>query len=395
MITEIIMPKIGYTMEEGNIVKWLKQEGDRVDAGEAVLEISSDKATMEIEAPVGGILKKILAGEGDDVPVLQIIGYIGDPEDSISQDSINERGSSSESTEPKVAQPLPEQNPVLINNAKTERLSPRARKFIHENDISTEKIPSITGTGVNGLIVERDIKALLKDKKVISDDEIITPTMYKLITARRLTQSIQEVPQFTIGVDVDASALIKFRERLNEKAVNMKVSITNLLIKCVAKAIRDNMNVNVSWRDEKIAVLKNINIGFAVAADNGLVVPVINEPDKMGLLEITSRMKELADKARTGKLAPEEMSGGTFTVSNLGMFTVDSFRAIINPPESAILAVGRIVKKPVAADDEQIVVKPMMWLNLTSDHRVLDGADSARLIESIKLYMELPELLIL
>jgi pyruvate dehydrogenase E2 component (dihydrolipoamide acetyltransferase) len=406
VITEITMPKIGYTMETGTIVKWFKQEGDQVSAGEVLLEISSDKANMEVESPVGGFLKKIAANEFDEVPVLQVIGYIGDLDDSVNEDGIEPEIQQQDTA---ATQTSIELKPVVNTDVKTARLSPRAKKFARENEMSAEKIPAITGTGVNGLIVERDLKALRKDLQVSEesvesvvpvdstgdpDEKLIVPSRYKLVTAKRLTQSIQEVPQFTVGVDVDTSALNKFRGRLNEKAGNVKVSITTLLVKCVAKAISENMNVNVSWRDGKIAVLKNINIGIAVAAENGLVVPVINAPDKKGVLELASELKIMTDRAKAGKLTAEEMTGGTFTISNLGMFTVDSFRAIINPPESAILAVGRIVKKPVVTAEDQIMIKPMMWLNLTSDHRVLDGADAARLIESIKLYIEFPEMLI-
>ena len=393
MLIEIIMPKIGFSIEEGKVEKWLKQEGDKVNAGEPLFEISSDKANVEVEAHSAGFLRKILVGEGDIVPVLNVIGYIGDMDESIPEDDVISQNKPIDAHPVKQVEIEPVQNVNM--HVDKPKLSPRARKFAGDNDISTDRISMIPGTGVNGLIVERDLKALLVTKSAHTEaGEMITSSKYKQITAERLTRSIQEIPQFVTGVDVDATALLKFKERFNERKEKVRVSITCLLIKCVAKAISDNMNVNVSWNNGRISVLRDINIGIAIAAGNGLVVPVINGPDKKGVLEIAAELNRLTEKAKDGKLTPDDISGGTFTISNLGMFEVDSFQAIVNPPESGILAVGRINRKPAVAADGEIVSKPMMWLNLTSDHRVLDGVDAAKLLGKIKLYVEFPEMLI-
>jgi len=393
MLTKIIIPKIGYTMEEAMVVKWLKNEGDPVKAGDAVLEIASDKANIEIEAPAGGILLKILTAEGESIPVLQAAGYIGEANDALPGEDKPVKQDLPAVTVEKI-QDTPAAN---TKDNRANRLSPRARKFAREHALDEKDIGPGSGTGYNGLIVERDVAKLLDVQKTgfaKADAEYITPSSYKQVTAKRLTQSVRDIPQFVTGAEVNAESLLRLKDRLQEAAA-ARISMTGLLVKCAACAIRDHMrSVNVSWADGKIALHPNIRIGVAVATDKGLVVAVVADPERKSLTEIALELKMLSEKAREGKLPAEEMTGSTFTISNLGMYEVDQFEAIVNPPESGILAVGRIIRKPVALKDDAVAVKPMMFLNLTSDHRVLDGADAAKFIGAIKKYIEFPELML-
>jgi pyruvate dehydrogenase E2 component (dihydrolipoamide acetyltransferase) len=401
MVKEIVMPKIGYTMEEGMIVKWIKKVGDAVKEGEPVLEITSDKANMELEAPCDGILLKIMAEEEEYVPVLQPVALIGDMDEKIDESGDAVKAPHVE-TEAKEVRSVPSMASSKDKIYGGHRLSPRARKFAYENKISENEITMEKGSGYKGMITERDLKKLvdswakptMKQAVPLADAQYVVPSNLKQVTAERLTQSIQEIPQFFVGMDVDAQNLLNLKSKI-EEVYNKKCSITTMLVKCVSHVLSDHKEkMNVSWINGKIAVHPTIRIGVAVATDKGLVVAVIDEPDKKGLLQIDSELKTLAGKAKDGRLAVEETARSTFTVSNLGMYGVDEFNAIINPPESGILAVGRTVKKAVVLDDDTVDVRPVMRLNLTVDHRVLDGADAAQLLGSIKKYIECPELML-
>lgn len=415
MITEMIMPKIGYSMEEGTIVQWLKNEGDPITEGEPVLEISSDKANMEIEAPASGYLRKIMTSVGETVPVSQIIGLIGELHDPLPGEAETQAETVTvPETSPLVSETAAktvtngtltaeatddEMTAVAAVIGERPKLSPRARKFANENGIDPKQLPPIAGTGLNGMVVERDLHRFMPGPTTVAAPgaAIMKPSRNRQIIAKKMTESAREIPQFCVGVQVDATAIGALRERLNREAERQnkpRISMTVILVKCVAKALADHMNVNVSWHDEAIVAHPELNIGVAMSTEAGLVVPVLRQPQGKGLFEIAAELSQLNQKAKSNKLTPAEMSGGTFTISNLGMFAVDSFRAIINPPESGILAVGRINRQPVATPENEIVIKPMMWLNLTVDHRVLDGSDAARLLESMKNYIEIPELLL-
>jgi pyruvate dehydrogenase E2 component (dihydrolipoamide acetyltransferase) len=401
MIKEITIPKIGYTMEEGMVVKWLKKEGDTVKAGEPVLEIASDKANIEVEAPDDGVILKLLAEEGEYVPVLHAVALMGEEGDMA--------GEAAAMVEPQSV--VPESKTIAAETVKDNtsggnRLSPRARKFARDNTMDAEEIQLHEGTGYKGMIVERDLKKMLDIRAAAAPAastpamptagavDYITPSNFKQVTAKRLTQSVQEIPQFFVGMDTEAENLLLWKSRI-EDASGGRMSITAMLVKCVSCALRDHKEkANVSWDNGRIAVHPAIRMGVAVATDRGLVVPVIGEPDKKSLAQIDGELKTLSVKAREGKLSIEEMTGSTFTISNLGMYGADEFSAIINPPESAILAVGRTVKKAVVLKDDTVAVKPIMRLNLTVDHRVLDGADAARLLGTIKKYIEFPELML-
>lgn len=412
MITELTIPKIGYTMEEATLTMWLKNEGDRVEQGETVAEIESDKATSALESPVGGWLRRRLYEEGDIVPVTQCIAWIGGLDDPLPGEAAASMPVATMPQPGSAAAPAGLVSPTPVDGGTT-RLSPRARKFAAENNIDVSKVP-LQGSGVGGIIVERDIRSLQAVKAPPAPSGSIetqpertvqkgtdgpdAPTVsavsaYRLAAAKRLTRSAQEIPQFIVGVDADATALLSLKERLSG-GTDKKVSMTALLVKCAAQAIAENRNVNASWNDGNLLIFDRISICVAIATDVGLVAPVIHDAGAKGVYAIQSEIAELAHKAKEGVLTPEDISSGTFTVSNLGMFGVDSFEAIINPPQSAILAVGSAIKKPVVLESGKIVAKPMMRLNLTSDHRVLDGADAARFLGCIRRYVEQPELLI-
>lgn len=417
MIKEVIMPKIGYTMEEGLIVKWLKQVGDPVQAGEPLVEISSDKANMEIEAPDGGFLLKILAEEGEYVPVLQALGLIGEADERL-PDEISPEGDAAQQAAaegaaedalaeaadgtaepPKVSEDGAAAAGLPSADYTANRLSPRARRIAREKGLSEERLALVTGTGYRGMVVERDLQDAMRERgggpeHAVEGAKYVVPSAIRQISAQRLTQSVREAPQYFVGAEVLAEGLLRVKSAF-EALTGEKMSVSALLVKCVARALELHKDrANVSWIEGKIMVHPEIRIGVAVASDRGLSIAVLDGAERMGLAQINQKLGELSDKAREGRLSLAEASGSTFTISNLGMYGADNFRAILNPPESGILAVGRIRKKAVVLEDDRIEARPVMQINLTADHRVLDGADAAQLLAAIKQYIEHPELMI-
>jgi len=416
------MPKMGDTMEEGKILHWLKHEGDTVKKGEALAEVETDKVNIEIEAFASGILRKILVKEGESAPIGASIAYIGAADEPLPGEA-GGNGAAAKASAPKAQSkavptapssrtqvataPAPAAQPTTSTGGRI-FISPLARRFAEEHEVDYRQI---RGTGPNGRIIKLDIEAALKQAAPaapvaapfvpeavpagIDTAEVveIPLTSMRRTIAKRLAQSMQSAPHFYVTSVIDTGKLGELRKQINEFAATdpnpIKVSFNDLIIKAVAIALLRMPQVNVSFAEDKLIQKKQVHIGVAVALERGLIVPVLHNADKRGILDIARESRRLAEAARSNKLKPEDLSGGTFTISNLGMFDVESFTAVINPPESAILAVGSITPTP-AVIDGQVVVRERMKVTLSSDHRALDGAIAARFLQEVKKLLEEP-----
>lgn len=380
MVTKILMPRLSLTMKEGTVVEWFKKEGDIVEKGEPLVEVLSEKATYDVEAPASGVLRKILAPEGTDVPVAGILGIIAAADEELPE---VEAVAASSEIEAEEAMAVSEKEPA---EKVEERVvaSPAAKRLAREHGID---LTQVRGTGPEGRIVEEDVRSLIGGvKALLRVREVIPLTGIKKTAAERVALSARTAPQSTITMEVDMSNAMKLHERVH-------VSYTDMLVKAVAKALAEHPIINSTLEDEKIKIFADINIGVAVATEKGLIVPAIYNADRKTLEEIAPLLKDLVEKAKQGRLTKEELTGGTFTITNLGMYGVDVFTPIINPPETAILGVGRVVEKPVVVDG-QMVVRPVMQLSLTFDHRVVDGAPAAEFLQKVKQVMENPNMLV-
>jgi pyruvate dehydrogenase E2 component (dihydrolipoamide acetyltransferase) len=437
-VQEVILPKLGLTMEEGTIVRWLKAEGDAVEQGEVLFEVQTDKVVMEVECPASGILGKILVREDETVPIAQVVAYIVAPGEEVPE-YIPEAA-------PGQAAPPGEAPQRARLEAGTLMATPAARRLARDRGID---LAQVTGTGKDGMIVKQDVLVSEKrapetgiaaeesrqplkaspaarrvardrgisleavpgsgpDGRVVEQDvldfaaegggpaheggQLVLPNPVHRLMAERMTESFSAAPHFYLGVEVNAAALVELRGRLipiYERKGDVRVTFTDLLIMLVASTLRAHPYANATWKDGKIRLFQEINLGLATAVDEGLVVPVIRGADKLSLVETAAIRSELAAKAAEGRLSLDEVTGGTFTLTNLGMLGVDIFQAIINPPQSAILATGRIAERPVVEDGE-VVARPTIHLTLSVDHRVVDGATGARFLQDLRHVIEAP-----
>ncbi len=407
MAIKIQMPKLSDTMDTGRIIKWLKKEGEQVAPGDVLAEVETDKANMDMEAYDEGTLVKIVAKEGERVPIGGLIGVLGDAGEDVSaivneaqaapsgeavEEPVGESEMSQEQATPAAAPQQREVPPAPQPSKDNGRLkaSPLAKRLARDRGIDLE---SVRGTGTAGRIVKRDVETFVPaaGRRAVSSGEYKDEplSMMRESIAKRLSQSNVEAPHFFLTVEVNMENAIAFRESLNGFDDETKISFNDIIVKACAVALQKHPEVNATFMKDKIRMFGDVHIGVAVAIDEGLITPVVSNVDKKGLREISVESKDLAARARARKLKPEEYSGSTFTVSNLGMFGVDEFTAIINPPEAAILAVGSIVEKPVAVDG-QIGIGKRMKMTLSSDHRVVDGALSARFMQTLKKILESP-----
>lgn len=396
------MPKLGMDMSEGTIVKWLKQEGELVEKGEPLAEIETDKSTVEVESPSSGILLKHYYAEGICLPCgtpLAAVGAAGEEAPALPDGKSGGEGEApAVPVQPALARPV-----QFAGQQETRRIpaSPRARRLAEQESVP---MAALSGTGPRGRIIEQDVRTYLERQRTASTagqrrthmENIAPLSGIRKITARRMHQSVSEMAQATHRVDVDMVNLIDFRRQMNEYLApeGLKISYVDLLVAICARALIEHPEANASLRTDGLHTFNYANVGVAVDTPRGLVVPVIRDADSLPVREIALTGRELIEKARQGVLQPEEMSGGTFTISNLGMYELDSFTAIVNPPETSILAVGRIMDRVVVMDG-QPAVRPMMNLGLTYDHQVLDGAPAARFLQAIKGYIEHPARLLL
>jgi len=381
---EVVMPKLGLTMTKGRIVEWKKKEGDKVKAGEVIAIGETEKITFEIKAPVEGILLKIYVPEKAIVPVGQVIAYIGEPGETPPSLPEVPLVTAPQVTVPQAIKP-PETKPAEVKPAEVPavRATPRARRLALEKGID---LSTIKGSGPGGLILEEDVLREIERREKytttgIRVKEVIPLSPMREVIAKRMVESLQTMAQVTLMTKAVVDGLVDIRDEILKER-GLRVTYTHLLVKIVATLLRKHPLLNATLEGDKIKVLDEINIGIAVAIDHGLIVPVIKSADKKSLEEIAKEADELARRAREGALTPDEVSGGTFTITNLGMYNVDCFTPIINPPEVAILGVGRIYKEPVVIGDE-LKIANVMCLSLTFDHRVIDGHTAAMFLKDL------------
>jgi len=392
MATTVIMPKLGLTMTEGTIERWLKQEGDRVEKGEPLVEIITEKINFQYESPASGILRKILHHEGETVPVTTPIAIIAEEGEAVAE---------VEMVKPEV--PAEGPLPAAVQRESKEPskrifVSPIARKMAQEKGIN---LSFIKGSGPMGRIIKMDVlKAAEKGVAPPTQrpsEKLIPLKGIRRVIAKRMTESFQNIPHFYLSLEIDMTSCLALHEQLRaevEKRTQLRLTLTDILVKVAASALKVHPIINSRIEGNQIHLIEEINIGVAIALEDGLIVPVIHHADQKSLTEIASTLRDLTQKAKEGKLSLEEVGGGTFTLSNMGMLGIDKFNAIINPPECSILGVGRTVEKPVFHGGE-IRVRPMAWFSLSSDHRIVDGAIAALFLNHIKKLVETPSLLLL
>ena len=387
MATEVIMPALSPAQETGILIEWFKEEGDLIEKGEPLMEVETDKANVEVEATTTGILANITVNLGDEIPVGKVIALI--LADGESAPESNKEYSSSET---KVSEEDTAQLQTTISNpldpsAKlpTNKIvaSPKVRQYAKKEGID---LSFIMGSGPNGIILMEDV-LVSQSSTETEENDIPTSKGWRLM-ADRLTESWSSAPHFNLVRHLDVSNLVTYKKQVQEKNSN-RLTYTDLLIKLVSITLKEHPRINASWIDNKIVKNSEINVGLAVDFDGGLIVPVIHKTDELSLGEITNRRKDLITRTQAGKLRSGDMDRGTFTISNLGMFDVDSFNAIINPPQAAILAVGRIVDKVVPVDGLP-AVRPILTLNLSFDHRVVDGVRGAKFLKTLSNLIENP-----
>ena len=388
MAVNVIMPAMGATQETGRLVRWLKQEGDSVTRGEMLMEVETDKSVVEIEAPASGTLTRVTASPDDDIPVGQTIALIVEPGEAVSGPE-KSRASARRRKGPPPARKATKSpvtaTAVLATSLKPGRTlaSPAAKRLAKERGLNLE---SVAGTGPEGAVVARDVLSAAAGPAAEAGASVPLSRMRRLI-GERMTSSKQTAPHFYLNMDVDMTGVEARRDALKQQGAGPVPSINDFILKAVSQALAESPAMNAAWTDGEIRRFTEVNLGVAVAVDEGLMVPVIRNADRFGLDELARRSRELATQAQSGRLKPADYQDGTFTVSNLGMFGVDSFVAIINPPQCGILAVGRVAPRVVPHGGD-IAVRSMMTMTLSADHRVVDGAIGARFLQRVKQHLE-------
>lgn len=400
MAFEVLMPQLGLTMEEGTVSQWIKHEGDEVKTGDVIVEITTDKLTNEVVSEHDGVMLKIVAQEGEDIPVKGLLAYIGQPGEAVGGDAPAPAAAAPAAAEAvSAAAPAAAPAPVAAANGARIRISPLARKTAAKMGIDYS---GIAGTGPSGRIVLKDILAAAEAQKnapaaetapaaapaakpaaksagleLMEGDTVVKLTGMRKVVAERMLASHTEIPPVTQNIKVDVTELMKFRKMLLAET-GKKYSVNDLVLKATAKCLRQHPEMLVSFDGNQIIQRAHVNIGMAVALDTGLIVPVIRDADKMGLDEISATAKDLATRAKENKLGADEYKGSTFSVSNLGMFGIETFTPIINQPDAAILGVCAIQDELALDDEGNVVKKQVMRLSVTLDHRLLDGAVVAK-----------------
>jgi pyruvate dehydrogenase E2 component (dihydrolipoamide acetyltransferase) len=394
-------------MEAGTIVRWLKSEGDQVEKGDPLYELDTDKVTQEVEAEASGVLLKILAGEGEEIEVGKRIAVIGEQGEDVAadaeaeaevevEDDAQEEGSPGEAREEErergreaaaEEEPAAEAQPSRVDGRV--KASPLARRIARERGI---ELMNLTGTGPEGRIVAEDVERAAATPAHATvgaaplEAEVVPLTSIRRTIARRLTKA-WEAPAFQISMSADMTRAQALRERLRDQ----KVTVTDVLTKLSAIALLRHRELNAHFADDELRIFPSANIGLAVATDRGLIVPVIREVERKSLVQLAVERGQLVERTRESKLTQEDLEDGTFTISNLGMYGVEIFTAVLNPPQAAILAVGAIEEKPVVEDGE-VVVRPLMAMTLTCDHRAVDGSNASEFLRELKQLIEEPGL---
>ncbi|MDC0044652.1 2-oxo acid dehydrogenase subunit E2 [Pelagibacteraceae bacterium] len=389
------MPALSPTMTDGIINQWLVKVGDTVKAGDIIAEIETDKATMEVEAVDEGKITHILEDTANkQIPVNSVIAIIdGDESESIENKKKIENTSKDKKDE-EIEKPKQFLDAKISQNTKSQnsddrlKASPLVKKIAKENNLDLSKF---NGTGPDGRIIKRDIDSNNIAEEIQNtplDGDISIPSTMRKVIAKRTLEAKQQIPHFYLTVESNVDKLINLRKKINENN-SIKVSFNDLIVKAISLAIKKNPNTNVYWKNDKIYKLNDIDVSVAVAIDEGLITPIIKNTDSKGLNIISGEIRELAKLAKTNSLTPEQYTGGSITVSNLGMFGISEFAAIISPPQSSILAVGKIIKKPIVVDDK-VVVGNTLKSTLSADHRVLDGAVAGKLLKDFNDIIEDP-----
>ena len=408
MATKVYMEALSPTMEEGRIVKWLKREDESVTDGDVLAEVETDKAIMELQARGEGTLRKVLAVEGDTVEVGTVIGVIAANDEDISEilatvgvtDEEKEQagGSSPAEVSPQLQTADPGTTAAPTSPASSSLLpadrvksSPLARRLAKERQVD---LRVIQGTGPGGRITKRDVESAVPGPRHITAAvrpayEDVPLSQIRKTIATRLSASIGPVPHFFLTAEIDMERIDEARAALNSIPDSPRVSYNDIIIKIVAQALRQHPECNAWWQDDHIRYFNDVHISVAVSVKEGLITPVIRNAQLKSLREIAGEGRELAQRARERKLKPEEYTGGTFSISNLGMFDIAQFTAVINPPEAGILAVGSIADSPVVLDGE-VTIRKQMRVTMSCDHRVIDGATGARFLQTLKRMLEYP-----
>ncbi|MDX6411626.1 MAG: hypothetical protein QOE91_1142 [Gaiellaceae bacterium] len=398
MATEIKLPRLGQGMESGTIVKWLKSEGESVEKGEPLYELDTDKVTQEVEADASGVLLKIAVPEGE-VQVGSTIAVIGEQgEDATVSEAPSSNGKGAGAGQVEKAAPEPETDVAVVQDAGhgptseggRVKASPLARRIARERGID---LASVRGTGPDGRIVAEDVERAPTDESPVQDEgqvQIRQLTNVRKTIARRLTQAWQ-APAFQLTSSADMTAALALVEKLRELHPDERPTVTDVLTRLTAAALMRHPDVNAHFVDDAVRIYPSANVGIAVAAPQGLVVPVIQQAERKSVAEIAAKRAELVGRARDNKLQQADLEGGTFTISNLGMFGIEQFIAVLNPPQVAILAVGSTGERVVVRDGDFVAV-PTMTMTLTCDHRAIDGAVGAQFLQTLKQLVEQPAL---
>jgi pyruvate dehydrogenase E2 component (dihydrolipoamide acetyltransferase) len=439
-VPEVIMPKMGDAMEEGTLLKWLKSEGEEVSEGDAIAEIETDKVTMELEAEDEGTLAQLIADEGQEVPVGEAIAFIQgegeevperseggaeeEAEEGGEEDGGGAQATATEAPEEEEAEEEAGEQEADVRADGRFRASPIVRRLAEENDLDLSKID---GSGPAGRIVERDVRAAMESGTAQRTEDgaaggvaapeqqqmqgfqparlpepteepgtqLVEPTRMMQVIGERMTEAKQHVPHFYATVEVRMDAALALRKQLNEQLEDegIKLSVNDFVMKACAVALRSYPNLNALYTTRGVELHEKVDMAMAVALDQGLITPVIRDIGSKGLAAISQESKDLALRAREGKLQPDEYQGGTITVSNMGMFGIESFTAIINPPQAAIVAVSSIAKRPDYDENGEIVPASMMKLTLSADHRIANGRDGAMYMAEVKRVLENPVML--
>jgi len=393
------MPALGVAQEKGTLLNWLKAEGQSVTKGEPLMEVETDKATVEIEAPASGILTNVIASPGDEVPVGNRIAVILAPGEVATPAALHQhplpQGEGTGEGRPVTSTPTPPAEPAASTAPDGGRLlaSPAAKRIAREKGID---LAMLHGSGPEGSILAEDVLRAAPEEtsphvEPSGAKEVVPLSPMRRIVGQRMTQSKQTAPHFYVSMDIDMTKVSRLRAEWKDRGENSVPSINDFILHTCARALKDFPSLNSTYTEQQIMMHADINIGTAVALEEGLVVPVIRNADRLSLVELVRQSRELIDKAQKKKLFPLDYEGGTFTVSNLGMFGADSFIAIINPPQCAILAVGRVAPR-VVAEGDAIAIRSLMTATLSADHRVVDGAVAARFLQEVRRLLEGPDL---
>lgn len=399
MPIKILMPALSPTMTEGNLAKWLKKEGDKIEAGDVIAEIETDKATMEMEAVDEGVLGKILIPENTNAVKVNAVIAVLLEEGETQKDIVKETDTTQDTTPPKAELKIdksdaPNQSAVI---QKSEKIfaSPLAKRIASNKGID---LHTITGSGPRGRIIKNDVVNIgtKQISRITEEYKSVPNSNVRKIIAERLLESKNTVPHFYLSVECIMDNLVNTREVINStfEEKKQKISINDFIVLASAKALKDVPEANATWTEDAILYYNNVDVAIAVAIDGGLITPIIRNANQKNIMQIAADTKSLIAKARSNSLQPEEFQGGGFTISNLGMYGIKNFSAIINPPQSCILAVGQSNKRPIIENDN-LKIATIMDVTLSCDHRVVDGAVGAKLLEAFKKYIEFPALLLI